>query len=85
MSEKKRRDVLFVTYVAICYGHVVRISALSHLSSKSHGLLVQTPNVSHGLHIQTPKVWALTAQHYVSEAVSNLLLLSAILLVIYCR
>jgi hypothetical protein len=71
--------------VAICYGHVVRISALSHLLSESCGLLVQTPNVSRGLHVQTPRVWALTAQCYVSRAVSNLLLLSAILLVIFCR
>jgi hypothetical protein len=71
--------------VAICYGHVVHVSALSHLSSESRGLLVQTPNVSHGLHVQTPRVWVLTAQRYVSGAMSNLLLLSAILLVIYCR
>jgi hypothetical protein len=71
--------------VAMCYGRVVCVSALSHLSSESCGLLIQTPNVLHGLHVQTPKVWALTAQRYVSRAVSNLLLLSAILLVIYYR
>jgi hypothetical protein len=58
--------------VAMCYGRVVRASALSHLSSESHGLLVQTPNVSRGLHVQTLRVWALTAQCYVSRAVSNL-------------
>jgi hypothetical protein len=71
--------------VAMCCGRVVHVGALSHLSSESHGLLVQTPNVSRGLHVQTPRVWVLTAQCYVSGAVSNLLLLSAILLVIYCR
>jgi 3-methyladenine DNA glycosylase AlkC len=37
--------------VAMCYGCVVHASALSHLSSESHGLLVQTLNVSRGLHI----------------------------------
>jgi hypothetical protein len=71
--------------VAMCYGHVVHVSALLHLSSELHGLLVPTPNVSCGLHIQTLRVWVLTAQCYVSGAVSNLLLLSAILLVIYSR
>jgi hypothetical protein len=71
--------------VAICYGLVVCISTLSHLLSESCGLLVQTLNVSRGLHVQTLRVWVLTAQCYVSGAVSNLLLLSAILLVIYCR
>jgi hypothetical protein len=67
--------------VAICYGRVVHWYTLSHLSlSESRGLLVQTPNVSRGLHVQTPRLWVLTAQCYVSGAVSNLLLLSAILL-----
>jgi hypothetical protein len=54
-EEKKRR-------IVCNNGHLVHISALSHLSSKSRGLLVQTPNVSRGLHVQTPKVWVLTAQ-----------------------
>jgi hypothetical protein len=40
--------------VAMCYGHVVHLNALLHLSlSESCGLLIQTPNVSRGLHVQT--------------------------------
>jgi hypothetical protein len=71
---------------AICYGPVVHWYTLLCLSlSESRGLLVQTLNVSCGLHVQTLRFWVLTAQCYVSGAVSNLLLLSAILLVIYCR
>jgi hypothetical protein len=38
----------------MCYGHVVCLNALSHLSlSESHRLLIQTLNVSCGLHVQT--------------------------------